>query len=120
MVTLADQVQVDVAERRQEAIRILTLPGLPVGEAKAQLVVDGQAVARQEHSEYSTRQQRHRPRAAAHDDLAARRVRMVGPHHDAFAAAVLRRVRAQHRVRLVAAILDQTGELLDVPEQHGV
>jgi hypothetical protein len=43
-----------------------------------------------------------------------------GSYHHALTSAVVRRVRAQHGVRLVTAIFDQTGELLDVSEQDRV
>jgi hypothetical protein len=45
---------------------------------------------------------------------------MEGSHHHAFAAAVHCRMSTEHCMRLVTAILDQTGELLDIAQQDGV
>ncbi len=40
---LAEEVQIEIAERRQEAIRVVALPRRAVGEVKAQAVVEGRA-----------------------------------------------------------------------------
>ena len=107
---LGDQVQVDVPERRREAIRVVELPGVAVGEAEADAI-----------RELPGPQVRHepRPQAVAHGlhrrDAAVRRdePRGVGIGMEgANDRPVGGRVRAEDRVRVVVLTAREAGGLL--------
>jgi hypothetical protein len=98
MRALVEEVDVDVAYRREEAVGILALPRGAVLEVEAHLVGQGERSARQDRREEpAIALALHLERITLDDQVAARRRGMERPHHDAAG----HRMRAQDAMRLV-------------------
>ncbi len=98
---LADQVQIQLAQGWQEAIRIVVLPGVAVGELEAQPVRPalGDGGAPQPGAE---RLHGHRPAGAQQADVGG--IRVEGSHHSA--------VAAQDRMRIVVHAGDEARRIV--------
>ena len=95
---LADEVQVDLAQRRQEPIRIVALPGVAVGELEAQAVVEarGRRPGREAGPDAAAHLL-HRVPLARGQHRCGRGIRMERTDQQ----AVLDRVHAEHGVRIM-------------------
>jgi pyruvate/2-oxoglutarate dehydrogenase complex dihydrolipoamide acyltransferase (E2) component len=107
--SLADEVEVDLADRRREPIGIVALPRVPVGEREPDAVVDLVRVhARYEDGPAPVADRFHRGDGTVPpDELGRPRVRMKGPDD----RAARDRMRAEDRVRVVVLATRELREL---------
>jgi hypothetical protein len=119
MRALVEEVQVEVAERREESIRIVALPGVAVGEAEAEAVSRRHRPPREEADEEpALAHERVRP-AVRPQHLRADRVGMPRPHDHALATVDARGVRAEDVVRRRVRSADQARTHLPIEGGRG-
>jgi hypothetical protein len=95
---LGDEVQVELAERRQEAVRVVALPVVPVGKPEAQPIGEGRLGVRREGRPHAAADRLHGDRGlAVGQEIDAGGIGVEGAHH----AAAGDGVRAEDRVRVV-------------------
>ena len=110
MRALGEEVQVDLADGRGVAVRILAFPGVAVREGEAQAVGDlARGEVRDEGGPHPVAERLHRLRGAGRgDELGGGRIGMEGADQ----RAVRRGVRAEHGVRVVVLATGESGQVL--------
>jgi hypothetical protein len=113
---LTDEVHVELAQRRQEAIGVVALPGTAFVKVEAQAVRKWRPHVGQEHLEQPSTEGRHgHDGGGVSNELAARRIGMVRPHDDALVASAACRMRTQHRVWIVRFAAPERVEHARIP-----
>src|SRR5687768_12388420 len=102
MRSFVEQMQVHVAQRGREAIRIVALPDASIAEVRANAISEGESLVRKECRKERVSRARHLVRAPVFvDELRSGGAVVQGANDDAWLAVARRWVRAQDRVRVV-------------------
>ena len=104
-----EEVNVHLADRRSEAIRIIPLPARPVVEAKSNGVGRALFVGRHERGEHAASEGLHRDGPVRKDGLAAGGVGMERAEHAPGDAVPKRRMRSEQLVGIVVIAQRQGG-----------